>query len=56
VLNKLHSKKPKNPPVSIPAAMQAICLLTGDKETLENVQEKAVKMVAGLLAKDYKER
>ncbi len=30
--------------------------LVGDKETLEKVQEKAVKMVSGLKSKDYKER
>ena len=30
--------------------------LTGDIEKLEKVQEKAVKMVAGLRAKDYRER
>jgi ribonucleases P/MRP protein subunit RPP40 len=29
--------------------------LTGDIEKLEKVQEKAVKMVAGLRAKDYRE-
>ena len=30
--------------------------LVGDKETLEKVHEKAVKMVSGLKSKDYKER
>jgi hypothetical protein len=30
--------------------------LVGDKETLEKVQEKAVKMVSGLKSKDYRER
>jgi hypothetical protein len=63
-------KFPLQGPANISAAIQAICLpqlricgtllgtpwLTGDKETLENVQEKAVKMVAGLRDKDYKER
>ncbi len=30
--------------------------LTGDKEALEKVQEKAVRMVAGLKGRDYEER